>query len=323
MPPPPERVTVTRTARVAAVALAGLLVLSGCSTVDLGGDASGETVTPAPVPETTPPLRLAPGVTRGGVTRPLVLAGAHSNALGEQYVLRLNWTVHRPDGTLLASTDQHVRTMPDRFLVTFRLRGRPGFLTNGERMDAAFWSNGTTLVGRTRAGNDTDYRFLNAGLYDGGGAGFYRSLRRPKPWRDHRSLFAAIDTRVAGRQEASEGTDYVVVGDRIDSPGMFAAATGVDEPRNVSLRAIISEDGVIRRLHLRYAGVHPFRGRVVVNRTVTYSEIGTVNRVRRPAWAAEVAEAAGDDRRDRDDESDTRALAPVTLEGSEPRRGPA
>jgi hypothetical protein len=286
------------------VALAGLLVLSGCSTVDLGGGAPSETVTPAPVPETTPPLRLAPGVTRGGVTRPLVLAGAHSDALGERYALRLNWTVRAPDGRLLASADQHVRTTPDQFLATFRLRGRPGFLTNGERMDAAFWSNGSTLVGRTRAGNDTGDRYLNAGLYDGGGAGFYRSLRRPKPWRDHRSLFAAIDTRVAGRQETADGTDYIVVGDRIESPGMFAAATGVDEPRNVSLRTVISQDGVIRRLHLRYAGVHPFRGRVVVNRTVTYSEIGTVERVRRPAWVAQVTETVDEDRRDREDEDE-------------------
>lgn len=316
---PPGRDDVTQSGRAAAVALAGLLVLSGCSTAGVGSDTPTETVTPAPVPEQTPDVRLAPGLTRDGVTRPLVLAGTHSRAIGERYVLRTDWTVRSPDGTLVASSRQRVRSTSGAFLVRFRLRGHPGFLTNGEPMDAAFWTNGSTLVGRTQEGNDTDYRYLSAGLYEGGGAGFYRSLRRPKPWRDHRALFSAVETRVAGRQEGPTGTAYVVVGERVRASGTFAAATGVEDPRNVSLRAVVTEAGIVRELRLQYEGVHPFRGRVAVVRTVTYSEIDTVGSVPRPDWVDDAITTEREDRRDRDDRrggptvDDQLAVAPVTL----------
>lgn len=271
--------------RLGTVAVCGLLALAGCSAVPSGGsDAATGTLTPAPVPEPADtPERLAPGLTSGGVTDPLALANAHGRALGDGYRFHSNWTVRYRNGSRYALADQRAAVAPDGFTVRVTVAGRPGFLTAGPRLTAHLWSNGTVLVGRTERGDAVDYRYLGPGAYDGG-TGFYTSLRRPKPWRDHYALFGAVETRVVATQPREGPDRYTVVGTRLRDPATFGAATDVRDPANVSLRAVVDERGVVRSLRLSYEGRLPTGERVRVSRSIRYTDVGAVRAVDRPPW---------------------------------------
>jgi hypothetical protein len=271
--------------RGGAVALACLLALAGCSAVPGSGPATpSETVTPAPVPDDGGGERLAPGLTRAGVTDPLRLAGAHSEALGRNYRFQSDWTVRHPNGTLYAHAAQDATVAPVGYRVRVAATGRPGFLTTGGPIDAVFWSNGTVLAERVTRGSSVGYRFLDAETYNGG-TGFYNSLRRPKPWRDHYALFAAMETRVVDARSGGDGPPrYTVVGTRLTDPATFGAATNVRQPTNVSLWTVVDEDGVVRALRLSYACRLPTGERVHVTRRVRYRAVGEVGPIPRPDW---------------------------------------
>lgn len=274
--------------RFGTVALVGLLVLAGCSAVPGGGEGARGgptgTLTPAPVPDRTDtPERLAPGLTRAGVMDPLALANAHAE-LGDDYRFYADWTVRHPNGTVYAHAGQEGTVAGPAFRVRVAATGRPGFLTTGPPIDATFWSNGTVLAERIVRDGEVRYRYLDAERYNGG-TGFYGSLRRPKPWRDHYALFTAMETRVTDRRTEGPAPDrYTVVGTRLRDAATFGAATNVRAPENVSLWAVIDENGVIRSLRLSYAARLPTGRTVHVSRRVHYTDIGEVETVPRPEW---------------------------------------
>jgi hypothetical protein len=283
--------------RLGTVALCGLLVLAGCSAVPGGsGSESTATLTPAPIPDRTDTSeRLAPGLTSAGVTDPLALANAHAN-LGSDYRFEANWTVHHGNGSLYAHAEQETAVASENFHVRVAATGRPGFLTTGPLIDATFWSNGSVLAERIRRDGETRYRYLDSDRFNGG-TGFYSSLRRPKPWRDHYALFEAMDTRVTDRRTGGEGpARYTVVGTRLRDPSTFAAATNVRRPGNVSLWAVIDGNGVVRSLQLSYEGRLPTGQRVHVSRQVHYRDIGAVGSIERPDWYTAALNGSRDSR---------------------------
>lgn len=275
--------------RFGAVALAALLVLAGCSAVPGGGGggASGtptETLTPVSLPETATPVeRLAPGLTARGVTDPLALANAHANALGPHYRFQSNWTVRYRNGSVHARADQTTAAVPGRFRSRITVAGDTGFLTNGPTTTVTVWANDSVLFERLDRDGTSSYRYLGPDTYNGG-AGFYSTLRRPIPWRDHYAVFAGVSTRVTDRTAGNATTPatYTVAGGRLRDPETFAASTGVREPRNVSLRATVTERGVVRSLALSYEGRLRSGERVRVTRTVVYRDASV--EVPRPSW---------------------------------------
>jgi hypothetical protein len=271
--------------RIGAVALTCLLALAGCSAVPGGGGPATETgtLTPAPVPGSgSSSEQLAPGLSSEGVTDPLALANAHGSRLQSPYRFHSNWTVRYRNGSIHARADQRTHVTADGFRARVTVAGRPGFVTSGPRTTATFWSNGSVLAEQIQRDDRTRYRYLDAGTYNGG-AGFYTSLRRPKPWRDHYALFTALETRVVDEVEVDGSARYTVVGERLRDPATFGAATDVRRPGNVSLRAVVTEQGVVRSLQLTYEGTVPTGKRVVVDRSIVYDR-ANVGGLERPPW---------------------------------------
>jgi hypothetical protein len=216
------------------------------------------------------------------VTGPLTLANAHGGALERSHRFRSNWTVRYRNGTVHARADQRATVAPNGFLSTVSVAGRPGFVTSGPPTEATFWSNGTVLTERIQRDDTTRYRYLDEASYNRG-AGFYNSLRRPKPWRDHYALFTAVESRVVNRSTTDGVTRYTVVGERLRDPAAFGAATDVREPGNVSLRATVTEGGLVQSLDLSYDGTLRNGERVHVTRTVVY-EVTAAGPLDRPSW---------------------------------------
>lgn len=293
--------------RASAVVLACLCCLAGCSAVPVGAGGSDspegtETLSPVSVPEqSTATERLAPGLTRQGIVDPLALVDAHRGQLARSYRFRANWSVRYANGSLYGRVDQDATVGPGTFRAGVTAAGRPGFLTTGPPVRTDVWSNGSVLLERYRRNGTVGYRLVGPAVYRTGN-GFYQSFRHPKPFRDRVTLFGAIETRVAAvRTERSGPARYTVVGERLDDPDRFAAATNVRQPTNVSLRAVIDERGLVRSFQLSYDGQFPSGETVHVSRNVTYRAVGSIDRVPRPAWEDRAVAASGNGSRDRID----------------------
>jgi hypothetical protein len=162
------------------------------------------------------------------------------------------------NGSVRGSVEQYVRSVPDGpFTATLRVSGQTGIIGTKPTV-ATFWSNGTEMVERVRTtdadGNlTTKYLYLPREQY-AGGSGFYNSLRRPKPWLDIYVLFNSVDVTVAARQ-AGDGpnqTVYLIEATEVTAPSALAAATGLDNLRNITLIGAITDEGVVRGYQLTF-----------------------------------------------------------------------
>jgi hypothetical protein len=282
------------------------LLLAGCSGLGTapGGGGGSPTVTPVSLDGTATPTggdTLAPGLTTEGVTNPLLLARSHARAVESRehsfvHQYRVEWAT----GSLQGSVDQRVRLDPDGgFAADVTVRGRTGIVGSRPTV-ASFWSNGTELVERANVtGPDgtvtTQYLYLPREQYASGN-GFYNSLRRPKPWLDIYVLFDSADARFAARQagETPNETIYLVEATRITDADQLAAATGLSDPRNLTLVGAITDDGAIRGYRLTFDA--DLDGRpVTVTRDVRYRFRNVT--VERPDWyATAVNESVGGSR---------------------------
>jgi len=278
-----------------------LLVLAGCGVGpfgdlpagDPGGTGGGETstVTPAPLPEEA--REYPPGVSRRGVVDAERLAGAHDAAIDDaSYTVRSNRTVAYANGSLRSSLVVEVALARNRtFLATAATAGpeAPVFL-GVPPARATFWSNGSVYVRRFTAGEETTYNRFDPG---GGTAGTWRYWTRTVPFggRANRpesfyaETFAAVPTRVVGRTTAGnaslirlagEGTRGAVEGTPLDGGGTLGPV------RNVSLRATVDSQGVVRSLRIEYDATAE-EGPVRVRWTVRYRAVGNTT-APRPPW---------------------------------------
>lgn len=286
MHPSAERSIVFR-----AAALALLLLLAGCGAVPAGppGGTPSPTVTPVPVPETTPTAtpegRVVPGVTRDGVVDPAALAEAHEAAVGERYRLRVDWRARAANGTLLARSRQRALVTPTVFRASLTTTGAPAFAQAAPAPNVTVWANASRLAERTRAAGTVRYRALDTpdDRSSGGTAEFYGSLRRPLPDRPQTDLFAAVETIPVARLETGAGTAYVVSGTTVTDSERLARVTELQRPRNVTLRAVIDQRGLVRDLRLDYDGLTPDGERITVRRTVRYGTVSD-DAVQPPDW---------------------------------------
>lgn len=248
-----------------------LLLLSGCDATAPGTPTAASTPTPVPDAASYPP-----GIDASGVADPVALANAHADATGDRYVVVSNYTVRYANGTVRSSVVQRSRVSPGGWTATISVGGlRPGVVSDTPAT-ARFYSDGRELVERIRRGNETTYLHVPADEYNGG-SGFYNSLRRPLPYRDPWALAASLDTRLAER----DGATAVVAARGLDDAGLFEAVVDVRSSRNVSYRATVTGDGLVRDQWLTYAG-ELFDGFVRVTRTISYRPLGAP--VERPGW---------------------------------------
>jgi len=100
-------------------------------------------------------------------------------------------------------------------------------------------------------------------------------------------LFNTIETRVTGRTTSNGTTLYRVVGTNATNPVALGSAT-LQNPRNVTFRAVVTSQGVIREHRVSYTATTN-DGPVRVDRRVRYTDIGNTT-IERPAWYEEAIE---------------------------------
>lgn len=273
--------------RLEVVALAVLLVTAGCSGfAPVGDDDTGPTssLTPVSVPEEDGREELAPGLTADGVQNPEALADAHAARLeNRSYRLVINRTVRDWNESLREQLLLNLSLSTDRsYLVDTATAGpeAPVFLGRPPA-EATFWSNGSVYTRRlSRDGGPTYTAFQPSE-----GAGTWQYWARTAPFGGQQSsprgfisrTFAAVPTRTADRQVRENGTTYRLEGARAVGP-----LGEVDDPRAVTLRARVTDAGLVRSVSLSYTGT--IGGELVrAHWTVRYEDIGTTT-VEQPSW---------------------------------------
>jgi len=219
-----------------AVVLVVLVLTSGCAGL-FGSEEPRDAAspTPAPVPTTPPPL--APGLTADGVADPTRLADANRQALdGTAYRLNRTVAVRGPNGTLRIDRVQRVAddgTAIGRLSVSGA--GPVGTAVRNwtrYREGTVVWSRTTLADGNTvtnrLVSSDTSPYFIGRAL----------------PERLYRAGSFDV-TRRSGERIVLEST----------TP--FRLARGTTEletspPRNVSVRLVVTEDGLVRELSVGY-----------------------------------------------------------------------
>jgi hypothetical protein len=274
-----------------AVALAALLATAGCSGLAPGsGDQPTESLTPVPVPGEG--ADYPPGVSADGVVNPERLAFAHDQAVGNtSYRLRSNRSTYFGNDSLRSRIDLDLRLDRNRtYLTAVETAGPRGPVILGRPpARARYWANGTLYASRIDRDGDVTYSLTRAdrspfatwqywsGTAAFGGESSYRANR-------YEQMFRAIPTRVVGNRTVNGTTVYVLEGRRPGDSGFTAGpadAVGPSGP-HPALRATVTEDGLIRSVHLRYRA-YDDGDEYDVDWRITYRELGNVT-VGAPPW---------------------------------------
>ncbi|WP_313694080.1 DUF7537 family lipoprotein [Halorarum halobium] len=263
--------------RTPAVAVALLLVLSGCSGVVGPDDGGARTVapalqgTPSPTASPTPTRDYPPGVSGDGVNVE-TLAAAHEGALRDDSVtVRTNRTVRAADGTVLATSRTVTRSSGPRLRYSFR--------TTGERFDGdaaprtlTLWTNGDeTAVRRARANGTVRYSYAASGP----------PVFAPTDETGESLLFPRLDgwnLSVTGQER--RGTELVTV---LDGTGPPANGTGLTAGRNATAVVSVAPSGVVRS-YVIVSEVTVGEGTARQVLTFRVTDVGNTT-APRPAWA--------------------------------------
>lgn len=252
---------------VAPVVLVVLVVFAGCGGV-FGGEET-TTLTPAAVPTdeptATPVPRLAPGLTRAGVTNASALAAAHDGALdGRSFTVRRTRTYRTDAGITVRKLTSVTHVASDgRFRVTKRWAGETTL-----RRETSYFDGERLLVATTDAANETRYRHASAAnVTTTVGTGAERIER----------VFTAAETRVV-RSERNGTRIYRL------APVAEGRSNGSVLNQSVEVHAWVTSRGLVRRYTLdqRLSDRKSSDVSAIVVAT-QYGEIGATS-VERPAW---------------------------------------
>jgi hypothetical protein len=271
--------------------LAALLVLSlalaGCNSIVSSGEETPErTVTPAPVPTDrptpTPVPQLAPGLTGKGVTDAFALAEAHAAVLDNaSYTRHITVRIQYANGTIFrqATGRSQYAANDSRFYTITRfytLQNRSDMNRDGVN-SLSRWSNGERVIKTRTRNNTTSYNIPRNG--DG----------EPIPPRELSFgtrkerialLFSTIETRVTNQMTRNGTTLYRVEATNVTGQAAFEGVW--QNPRNVTFRALISSQGIVREYRLHYMATLN-NSTVRVHQHVRYTDIGNTT-VERPPW---------------------------------------
>ncbi|WP_246982754.1 DUF7537 family lipoprotein [Halorientalis marina] len=265
------------------VALVALL--AGCSGFS-GGSEATPTLTPGNAP--TPTKAYPPGVDDSGVVAPGALAEAHTaRDDGRSYTLVSNRTVRYANGTVRSDLSVRIELATNRsFFATVSTDGAHGPLLLGEPpASAAYWSNGSTYArALTRDGGTTYNTFTPPDQYTGTWRYWTQTVafggRSGYSGRTIREVFTSIPTEVVGR-ETRTGTTVVVLAGTAAETTDFTAPE-IDTVENLSLRAAVDTEGLVRLVRYRFDGTVDGEP-VVVERTIRYEDVGSTS-VEKPQW---------------------------------------
>lgn len=277
---------------VPAVAVAVLLVASGCSSLlaPADGDAETPTLTPAPAP--TPEAPYPPGVRAESVS-PFELLDAHATVLSTRsYTVVETRTLRDANGSVRVATTERNRVADDRahYHYTLTLEGREGPLFVGSARRFSVYSNGSLAARRLVAPNgSTDDAVVdpNVTVSQGlvrdpdGGPAEPNAVLHGTPLNVGRlgslvarSAFAVdrVDDRYRLTATAVEGDRLVVAGRRVEN----LTVTG--------FTLTVTERGLVEHAHLEFAG--RVEGTSVTGvETIRYEAVGNTT-VREPSWFA-------------------------------------
>ena len=281
------------------VLLAVALALAGCGAAPFvgGSDEPVPAATPVPGERLTGPN--PPGVDSGQVLNPTTLGRAHERAIeNRSYVLVSNRTVRGVDETLRSRLAVRLALDEDRsFHVEVSTEGPEAPVLLGEPpAEAVYWSDGETYLRRlTRDGRTTHDAYGPPPTWVGTWSYWARSVPfgggNNRPSTFYASLFSAVPTKVTGPATLGNVT-ALRIESRDDRPFSDEGFPGdVESVHDVSLVALVDDDGLVRSLELRYSGTvegEPVR----VHRTVRYEAVGSTS-IDRPRWYDRATNASG------------------------------
>jgi hypothetical protein len=264
-----------------AAAIAVLVVLVGCSSLTLGPDAEGETVTPAPVPTDD---GLPPGVGQSGEVDASVLAATHGDILEDaSYTVATNRTVRSASGSLRSSLGVELRLSATRnYHVNVTVAGPAAPVVIGEPPTRAeYWSDDEVYLRRQAIDNRTVYsRYNGSEAYVGTWRFWLGSVALDiGPETDLYTTLRSFETRVADR---SDGRVHLV-GTVVRSQEFVDDQSDVERVENATLHAFVTDAGLVTSYHVTYDAVRDDGETVRVRRSVRFHGVGNTT-IDRPAW---------------------------------------
>lgn len=264
------------------------LVLAGCNGLALGGDETQtSTLTPADVPTDeptpTPVPQLAPGVSGEGVTNPFMLAEAHAAILeNTSYTHYENITARYANGTVYTHGTTHTQSAANDSRFYIVQSGASIAIDRTDRL--SIWSNGERVIVAQTSNNSTSYFIPRS------------SDREPLPPQEVSTggtsserigaLFSSAKTRVVGQEQRNGTTVSRVAATNVTNPTVTERRW--QDPRNVTLWALINSQGLVREYRLNYTATLN-DSTVRVSRQIRYTNVGDTT-VERPTWYAEAIE---------------------------------
>ena len=264
--------------RVAAIAV--LVALVGCSSLALGPDAGGKTVTPAPVPTDD---GLPPGVGQSGTVDASVLAAAHGDLLEDaSYTVATNRTVRSASGSLRSSLGVELRLSATRnYHANVTVAGPAAPVVIGEPPTRAeYWSDDEVYLRRQAIDNRTVYSRYDSETYVGTWRFWLGSVALEiDPEADLYATLRSFETRVADR---SDGRVHLV-GTVVRSQEFVDDQSDVERVENATLHAFVTDAGLVTSYHVTYDAVRDDGETVRVRRSVRFHGVRNTT-IDRPAW---------------------------------------
>lgn len=267
----------------AVVGLVVILVLAGCSGA---GGSDTPTLTPAPPPDptatpTTVPT-LAPGLTPGGVADASQLTKAHFDLLqNTPYTARSVRTIREADGTIRTRRTEVFKIGSDGTISQNVEIERPG---RGSSLIESWRNRTQVLFAITREG-ETDYIVRSAASYSRRLYGIQSTVP------ESQQLFVILHAVETESAEQTQNGTIRIAGRGLARPVLFDRGVQGSDVRNVSLRATVTPEGLVRSFELRYTADRA--GKTVrVERRLQNRAVGTTS-VDPPPWYDRAIEATG------------------------------
>jgi hypothetical protein len=259
--------------QAAVVAVAVLVVLSGCSLFGSGTPTGSDEATGTPTPTATP-TPYPTGYSADGITNATAARAAHVNGLlaTDNFTLGYNATVRGENGTSRITLVQAVSPGEPRAL-TDTVIAATGDRGSGGLRRTRFYANGTQYV-RVQQGGNTSYGTINGTV-------------PPEAFVGRQYTDAAITNvsyDAAERFEQGGETFFRFTASDIGNPGaLLSPRIDADNVTGGNVTLVVGADGVVQSV--RYRATVQQDGRTV-RYGVTFAIAG-VDRtpVQRPSWA--------------------------------------
>lgn len=263
--------------QAAVVAVAVLVLLSGCSLFGSGTPTGTDEPTATPTATATPTPTPAPyptGYSADGVTNATAARAAHTDGLlaVDNFTLGYNATVRDENGTsritlLQAVSPSEPRALTDTIIAATGDRG------SGAVRRTRFYANGTQYV-RLQRGDNTTYGTINRTIPPEALVG--------RQYTDAAITNVSYDT--AERFEQGGETFFRFTASNIDDPGaLLSSRINASEVTGGNVSLVVDGDGVVQSV--RYRATVQRDGRTV-RYGVTFAVAGIDQTpVERPSWA--------------------------------------